>query len=363
MKAAIHQLLPSYAPKDAIGTEVTILRDFLRSHGFHSEIYCQDKKLHNDAKPAGQLIRDVGGETNTAILFHFSVGTDLTSLLSSVKCQRWLRYHNITPPNFFSRNDESAARHLCGLGRLQLPQVVFSSDVIISASNYNNNELQDFARCNTHVIPVLRDYGRLISSDYDQNLAEKFTDPSVATLLFVGRVAPNKCHHDILQLLALHNKISNRRVRAVFAGGYFSESYRQLIADFARSLNLKLSHHWDFDADVMSLGSISDAELVALFRSASLYVSMSEHEGFGVPIVESMFFDLPVYAHAAAAVPEVLGSGQFLVNKFDWVTSLEVFEKALYDEKLRAKELERTRSWRQQFDLDRAQNLFLDLVS
>jgi len=363
LKESIHQLLMSYAPKDAIGTEVTILRDLLRRQGFHSEIYCQDKNPRDGALPANQLTLDLKKSKNAITVFHFSVGTNLSNLWPSLNCKRWLRYHNITPPNFFTRSDESVAKDLCSLGRLQLRTVVSNSDLVFSDSSYNSDEVKDFVRGRAHVIPVLRDYKDLVKSQFDGNLVNKFSDPSVATLLFVGRVAPNKCHHDILQLLALHNKISSRRVRAVFAGGYFSESYRQLITDFARSLNLKLSHHWDFDADVMSLGSISDAELVALFRSASLYVSMSEHEGFGVPIVESMFFDLPVYAHAAAAVPEVLGSAQFLVNKFDWVTSLEVFEKALYDEKLRAKELERTRSWRQQFDLDRAQNLFLDLVS
>jgi glycosyltransferase involved in cell wall biosynthesis len=363
MRLSFHQLLPSYAPRDAIGTEVSLLRDYLRSRGYQSDIYCQDKILNNGAKSAGSLADDLAKQKHTVTLFHFSVGTELTNLWSGLGGKRWLRYHNITPGNFFGRPDESNSRHLCNLGRLQLPQVALSSDLVISDSSYNSREVEEFAGGRTHVIPVLRDYEALVQGQIESELFNKISDRAVATVLFVGRVAPNKCHHDILQILALHKKISSRRVRVIFAGGYFSESYQTVIAEFAKSLGLKLSHQWDFDADVMSLGSVTNEELTSLYKSATLYASMSEHEGFGVPIVESMYFDLPVYAHAAAAVPEVLGQGHFLVDKFNWVAALDVFEKALFDETARSLELGRTRAWRRQFGLERARSMFLDLLA
>lgn len=362
LQRSFHQLLPSFAPRDAIGTEATILRDFFRGLGFRSEIYCRDGVLHDGAKSSSRLATDLENEKNAITLFHFSIGTDLANLWPHLRSERWLRYHNITPVSFFPELSEVITRHLCGLGRLQLPQVACKSDVILSASNYNSDELRRFGFGEIRVIPVLRDYHSLVNGRVDKNFLDTIADKSVATVLFVGRVARNKSHHDILQILALHKKISNRRVRVVFAGGYFSASYQKMIADFARALGLKLAHHWDPEADILSLGSITNEQLAALYKAASLYASMSEHEGFGVPIVESMFFDLPVYAHAAAAVPEILGQGHFLVNKFDWVNALEVFEQALFDETTRAKEIERTKTWRRRFELEGAKKMFLELL-
>lgn len=362
MSQVFHQLVPTYSPRDAIGSEVYLLRECLRNAGFKSDIYCRDGFRRGDSLSADRLQRDLEKNQGANVLFHFSIGTDLIALWSRIKCKRWLRYHNITPSEFFSRPDELHARHACSLGRLQLPQLVACSEVLVADSNFNAAELGRFTSKKAHVIPVFRNYEGLVRGNTHPDLFKKINEHSVATVIFIGRVAPNKCHHDLLQLLALHKKISRRRVRVVFAGSYFSKSYQEIIANFASNLGLTLSDEWDFNADVIALGSISDEQLTTLYKSAKLYASMSEHEGFGVPIVEAMFFDLPVFAHSAAAVPEVLGSGSFLVNKFDWVAALDVFEKALFDEPARDLELARVRKWREQFQLRHAEEKMLKII-
>ena len=51
-------------------------------------------------------------------------------------------------------------------------------------------------------------------------------------------------------------------------------------------------------------------DLLACYRAAHVFVSMSEHEGFGVPLLEAMKFDVPVIAYDAAAVGETVdGAG------------------------------------------------------
>jgi glycosyltransferase involved in cell wall biosynthesis len=59
---------------------------------------------------------------------------------------------------------------------------------------------------------------------------------------------------------------------------------------------------------------ISDAELAARYATADVLVMLSEHEGFGVPLVEAMSYGLPVVAYAAGAVPEVVGDAGVLLE-------------------------------------------------
>ena len=61
---------------------------------------------------------------------------------------------------------------------------------------------------------------------------------------------------------------------------------------------------------------VSDGQLKTLYERSSAFVTMSEHEGFCVPVVEAMAFDKPVFAYADEAVLETLGrSGRVFYNK------------------------------------------------
>jgi len=77
-------------------------------------------------------------------------------------------------------------------------------------------------------------------------------------------------------------------------------------------------------SDVHITGHVSISELVAYYRTASIYLSMSEHEGFGVPLLESIYFDVPVLAYKSTAVPETLaGRGVLFTEKrYDAVAEL-----------------------------------------
>ncbi len=65
------------------------------------------------------------------------------------------------------------------------------------------------------------------------------------------------------------------------------------------------------------LGKVSDYELRSAFGGAGIFVSMSEHEGFGVPILEAMAAQVPVVAYGAAAIPETMGGAGVLLRTKD----------------------------------------------
>jgi glycosyltransferase involved in cell wall biosynthesis len=71
-------------------------------------------------------------------------------------------------------------------------------------------------------------------------------------------------------------------------------------------------------------GPVPAAELAAYYRASSVYVSLSEHEGFCVPLVEAMAMDVPVLAYSAAAVPDTLGGAgvQFAPKDLEYAAEL-----------------------------------------
>src|SRR6476469_2445315 len=82
-------------------------------------------------------------------------------------------------------------------------------------------------------------------------------------------------------------------------------------------------------------GPVPDRELAAYYRRAHAYVSLSEHEGFCVPLVEAMAMDVPVLAYAAAAVPETLGGAGVSFAPKDLEHAAELLGALVYDEPLR----------------------------
>ncbi len=87
--------------------------------------------------------------------------------------------------------------------------------------------------------------------------------------------------------------------------------------------------------EVVFTGHVAHDELLACYAAARVFVSMSEHEGFGVPLVESMLMRVPVLAYSATAVPYTLGGAgvQFTEKRFAEVT--ETAHALATDEALR----------------------------
>jgi glycosyltransferase involved in cell wall biosynthesis len=66
--------------------------------------------------------------------------------------------------------------------------------------------------------------------------------------------------------------------------------------------------------EVVFTGQVDDDELYAYYRLADVFLCLSEHEGFCVPLQEAMHFHLPVIAYDAGAVRETLRGGGLLLQ-------------------------------------------------
>jgi glycosyltransferase involved in cell wall biosynthesis len=135
-------------------------------------------------------------------------------------------------------------------------------------------------------------------------------------------------------------------VRLLLAGRYDgNESY------FAE-LQALAAHLGVFD-DVIFTGLITDAQLLAYYRGSHVFLSLSDHEGFCVPLIEAMWFDLPVIALGSSAVGETMGSaGIVLRDKADYDAIGALIRIVIGDTSLRETILAAQRRRRRDFDAE-----------
>ncbi|HEX8423244.1 MAG TPA: glycosyltransferase, partial [Pyrinomonadaceae bacterium] len=292
--AAVHQLLPDIVYGDAISNQAINIRDYLRSRGYASEIFVgrRDERMAGEA----HLFAPALVESGDALIYHHSIGSKLTAFAVAHAGAKCLVYHNITPAEYYAPYRPGFAWML-ETGRAHLPRLAPHFDCSVGDSSFNAAELAACGFESPGVLPIICDPAKW-KLRADTGVLERLQDGRV-NLLFVGRIAPNKKQDELVRAFALYRE-ADAHSRLVIAGeGRASDPfYARLLEDIsARGLG----------AHVVVTGQITDAELLAYYRTAHLYWSLSEHEGFGVPLVEAMWFDVPVLAYRSAAVPETLG--------------------------------------------------------
>jgi glycosyltransferase involved in cell wall biosynthesis len=189
-------------------------------------------------------------------------------------------------------------------GRHQLRQLRSRTILGLADSQYNEAELRRVGYESTDVLPIV-----LNEDAYDfapnRKLVETYRDGR-PNLLFVGRLVPHKCQGDLIKMMHyLKDILPDSHLFLV--GSPSVSSYEEWLEDLAVDLGV--------NDQVLITGHVSQRDLVTYYLLADFYVSMSEHEGLGKPLVESMYFRVPIVAYAAAAVPETLGGTGVLVNR------------------------------------------------
>src|SRR5581483_7241416 len=122
-----------------------------------------------------------------------------------------------------------------------------------------------------------------------------------------------KCQEDLIKLVRVYSELFEKKARVLLVGTvpHRTERYADALKTFAEELGV---------ADQVTFtGSVQLAALRAYYRESDVFVSMSEHEGFNVPVVEAMHLGLPVIVYGAAAVPETVGSGGVILGRKDLV--------------------------------------------
>jgi glycosyltransferase involved in cell wall biosynthesis len=327
---AVHQLVPDFAYGDAIGNDVLAIHKALAARGWRSQIFAEHvhPRLRSRALSPAELAAEAGPED--VVLFHFSIGHPLADRVPELPGRKVLRYHNITPARFLERLYPQAARR-SRLGREQLARLAPLVELGIGVSDYNTGELEAAGCPATATVPILLDLEQL-GAPPDPRVLERFRGQG-PNLLHVGRVAPNKRIEDLVKVQYWLARLVPG-ARLLIVGGGDTNAYGRGVRQLVRELQAPGVHF---------AGHVSDAELLAYYRSAHLYLCQSEHEGFCVPLVESMHFDIPIVAYASTGVPGTLDDAGALLSAKDHVLTAEVCARVLGDDKLRQAMIQRGR--------------------
>ena len=333
---AVHQLSAGLDYGDAISNQALFIAEVVRDLGHRSEIFVEHiaPAMVDLGKPfsAGAIARE------DAVLYHHGIGSPLAAHAVRHAGPKALVYHNITPAHFFEPWEPSFAR-LLNQGRKDLHKLAAAFPVSAADSTYNADELREAGFKDPMVVPIFVDPMRWAQPADPEWM--KMLQDGRTNLLFVGRVAPNKCQHHLVQ--AFHEYLGHDPAARLILVGVWPDGhpYARFIRDEADRLGI--------GAQVWMTSRVSDAQLLACYRTAHLFWSMSEHEGFCVPLIEAMWFDVPVLAYKSSAVPETLGQAGLMFTEKRWPELAALAHMLVEDRALRRAILAAQRARRSAF--------------
>ena len=215
------------------------------------------------------------------------------------------------------------------LGRQELATLVVHVDLALGDSGYNRYELVALGFAPTGVMPVAVDLERITAAPRRPAL-EKVLADGLVNFLFVGRIAPNKKIEDHIRLAEHYKRYVDSRYRFIFVGRTDAvPSYYATVRALMERYRMPADRFW-------FTGPVPNADLAAFYRYSSVYVSLSEHEGFCVPLLEAMAAGVPVLAYGAAAVPETMSGAGIVFTPKDLEYAAELMGRLTYDDRLRA---------------------------
>lgn len=323
---AIHQVLAALSYGDAISNEALAIQGHLRRRGYRSEIFAE--KVHARMANQALLLPDYekAVDAETLSLFHFSIGSAASSLVYHRREPLVCVYHNITPPEFFFPFHPHLAR-LCHHGRRELAAFASRSLLGLGDSEFNRRELEAAGFSPTAVLPIVMDWARY-EEEPSPVMRRRLAGFEGTTILFVGRVVPNKTFEDLIASFAVFQRHFAPESRLLLVGETIGhERYWRRLLEAAHRLRVR---------NVIFTGPLTQGDLIATYRSANAFLCLSEHEGFCVPLLEAMHFDLPVVAYDAAAVGETLRGGGVLLKDKDPCVVAEALNLVNRDPAVRA---------------------------
>jgi L-malate glycosyltransferase len=325
MPLTVNQWVPAAHRGDAIGDSARRVESLLRGMGVTSHLYAMT--IDDDLKEVVRPFDHPEARDGDVTIFHFALPSPMTPRFASLPRGRVLQYHNITPAHFFARYDLNLFR-LARLGRQDLATLVGQVDLALGDSAYNRAELEQMGFGPTGVMPIAIDTARITGAPPRPALEETLDD-GLDNFLFVGRIAPNKKIEDYVRLAEHYKRYVNVDYRFVFVGRHdgvprYYAAVRALLAEY------------DIPPDrFLFTGPVPDEDLATYFRMARVYISLSEHEGFCVPLLEAMAADVPVLAYSAAAVPDTLGGAGVQFSPKDLEHAAELLGTLTFDEDVR----------------------------
>ncbi len=273
------------------------------------------------------------------VLIHYSAYAPRLASVLDMPGRRILLSHNVTPPRWFWAHDAQIAVQ-CALGRKQMHDFAARCQVVVGDSLFNAAELGS-DRALPLVLPWI---------DPEVPLPPEPTGPPV--VLFVGRLVPHKRQDELIRAIALLRRHRQPEARLLLVGEPLHERYFEALVALADQVA---------PGAVTFERGLDDEALAERFRSAHVFLCLSEHEGFCVPLLEAFQLGVPVVARPRGAVTETVGDAALLLDgSLD--AMVELCHLAIEDAELRSILRERGHARLEQYGYARTSGLLRGLL-
>ncbi|TXI92997.1 MAG: glycosyltransferase [Burkholderiaceae bacterium] len=314
-KQGIHQFSFATSSGSGVTNSLFYTQKLLRELGFESDIFSRviPDELQGMVRDAKELQQD----SEALLLVHHCLGYDDTDWLWALPNPKVMVYHNITPPELLPPNSEIA--EYARLGRVQLAEWKSHFIGAIGDSRLNSAELAEYGYPKIKTIPLLLDLEKQIVADYAYSESRSWSDlRDTFNVLFVGRICENKNQVELVEVIAHLRHLLGKKVRLILAGEVTSPLYAAQIDEAIT--------HWNVQDQVVITGKLSENELSSLYRHADVFLCLSKHEGFGMPLIEAMYHGLPVIARSGSSIDDTLGGAGLLLpaNEVGFNVSLAI---------------------------------------
>ena len=344
----IHQLVHTLNYGDAISGEALTIQRLLQERSIASSIYSVNahekvaKATRHWSKFKSEVAKKTAGKV--ALILHYSIASPLNKLfLESTSLQRAMIFHNLTPVRWFSSYNQRVSADL-KVGFNELPSIAQAANLLLADSDFNRRELEALKCPPAKVLPLPLDLTQW-NIPANPAVAKALKGHAGKNILHVGRLAPNKRIEDIIKAFYFYHHKIERNSRLWLVGididtEIYSFELRRLISE----LRLKEA--------VYFAGGVANQDLKAFYEQADLYLCMSEHEGFCVPLLEAMHFGIPVIAYNSCAIRDTLGEGGVLLERKSPAETAELMQLMMSDMTLRKDFIERGKAQVEKFSLN-----------
>lgn len=304
--SGVHLFVPMLHRRDAVGEHTLAVWNRLVASGVTSTIYCERPDPATADLTRAYLDYENDAEPGDVLVYQFATESVIAGWLADRPEKVVINYHSITPPSYFERWSNWIAR--LQVGALQeLTRLAPRAALGIAVSRFDEAELRAAGCTSTTVIPVANVSVPPTDPDPDEYARLSARGPGPGhRWLSVGRLAPNKGHHETIAALFVARETTDPEAHLTLVGSPSERAYAAALRRFARALGIADS--------VDFVSGISDAALAAYYQWADVLVMLSDHEGFGVPLVEAMARGVPVVAFDSGAVREVVADSGILLG-------------------------------------------------
>jgi L-malate glycosyltransferase len=331
----VHQVTGAAGRHDAVTNQMLAYDELLRGWGLAGGMHAV--VVSPGTSKRIEPLSNMAPDADDVVLIHYSGWITGMAPLLELPQRKALVYHNITPAKYFW-SVHPAVAVICEVGRDKLPALVAASRVTAGVSSYNADELRAAGAPDPHVVPILADPKRLA---YDGVPATE----EGPLILAVGRLAPHKRPDLVIRAFALYQRQHAPDARLLYAGAHHNPPYHARLEQLVDEVG---ANH------VRLAGALDDHDLARAYASASVMLSLSEHEGFCIPLLEALHADLPVLARPSGGMPEVGGDAVLWIDDGDDLSVVaELLHLAVTDGELRSELVRRGRRRADEFAPDR----------